>query len=307
MIHYQYIAIDVSKAELVLKTDTQTNQIPNKTRGFGRLAKILDKTENPMVVFEATGAYERKLADWLTSAEIPYAVINPRRIRAFAQSEGCLAKTDPIDSLMILRFAQCKGLQPQRPTSTARNALRDHMDRRNQITEDLTRKKNRLEKAPEAIQDWIRSHIEMLKRQLKEVESVIKEIIDADNTMSQSSAVIESVKGVGAVTSWTLLAFLPEITNINRGQLAALAGLAPYNRDSGTTQGKRYIQGGRQKVRDCLYMSAIAAATHNPHIREYYGSLRARGKPHKCAIVTAMRKILIHIQALLKKQHDALA
>jgi transposase len=183
------------------------------------------------------------------------------------------------------------------------------LDRRAQLSEQLARERNRLQKSPALLHPGIRAMVTFIEDQLAEVDAQLHRVVQADATLRDRAAVVQSVTGIGAVTTWSLLAYLSEIADADwhRNQLVALAGLAPWNRDSGKRKGKRSISGGRAKVRRCLYMAAQSAAQHNPVIREYVQRLIARGKPYKGAIVAAMRKLLIHLQSLLKQHQNALA
>src|SRR2546428_11009640 len=195
------------------------------------------------------------------------------------------------------------------PPAPQQAALAAWLDRRAQLSEQLAREKNRLQKSPVLLHPGIRAMIAFIEDQLADVDRQLHSVVQTDATLRDRAAVLQSVTGIGAVTTWSLLAYLSEIaaTDWHRNQLVALAGLAPWNRDSGKWKGKRSISGGRAKVRRCLDMAAPSAAQHNPVIREYVQRLIARGKPYKCAIVAAMRKLLLHLQSLLKHHHNALA
>lgn len=302
-----YIAIDIAKDSLAVASDSLSGSFDYDNKGLRALLVQLRRIESALVVCEATGGYERKLMELLYKQSIPVVLVNPARVRAFARSEGTKAKTDPIDALMILRFARSKGLSPAPVPSEQQRILQALMDRRGQLTESLAREKNRLQKAPACVEASIRKMIRIIERELKALEDKIDKLIQADDAMRRQDSTMQQVCGVGETTSWSILAYLGEITSLKRNQLVALAGIAPYNRDSGKFRGKRRIEGGRAKLRKCLYMAAQSAAIHNPHIKEYVDGLRDRGKPYKCAMVAAMRKILIHLQSLLKKQELELA
>ena len=181
------------------------------------------------------------------------------------------------------------------------------MDRRSQLTESLAREKNRLQKCPQCTRKSIEKMIDILEKELAEMDKQVEQLIQEDDLMREYSSIMQSVVGVGTTTAWTILAYLGEITELGRNQLIALAGIAPFNKDSGKYKGKRKIEGGRAKVRKCLYMAARTASVHNEHIKKYVDGLRNRGKPYKCAIVAAMRKLLIHLQILLKNLKKELA
>lgn len=304
---YTYIAIDVSKNHLQVQWPDASEKVTNDPEGLKTLRACLRKITNALVVFEATGGYERPLQQMLWSARIACYMVNPSRIKGFAQSEGLRAKTDPIDARLIQRFAQEKRLQPQAVKDDQRVALAELMDRHGQLTEQLAREKNRLRKCTVHSEKYIKRMIRMVEKQIAEVDRAIEDVIEQDAVLSAQSRQLQSVRGVGPVTAWSLLAYLGEMGELGRNQLVALAGLAPYNRDSGNKQGKRSIQAGRAKVRKCLYMAAQSAAVHNPVIKRYVAGLRERGKPYKVALVAAMRKLLIHLQTIIKNQQKALA
>ena len=302
-----YIAIDIAKDSLEVKCETFKGSFCYNVEGLKELIEKIQSMNMPIVVCEATGGYERKLMDRLHETAIDVALVNPARVRAFAKSEGIKAKSDPIDAALLLRFAQSKDLESTPPPSPEQQTLQALMDRRSQLTESLAREKNRLQKCPQCMRQSIEKMIDILEEELAQIDEQIEPLIEADDLMSDYSQAMQSVVGVGKTTAWSILAYLGEITALGRNQLVALAGIAPFNKDSGKYKGKRRIEGGRAKVRQCLYMAAQSAAVHNEHVKKYVDGLRGRGKPYKCAIVAAMRKILIHLQVLLKKVHITLA
>ncbi|MDE2644187.1 MAG: IS110 family transposase [Verrucomicrobiota bacterium] len=297
---YDIVAIDVSKDTLEVLTDKKSMTLPNNDAGIDRLIKAIAGKPNPFVALEATGGYERRVCERLHEAGIALSLINPARVRAFARSEGIMAKTDPIDTAVIGRFAKEKELRPTPAPSAEQQELIDLMDRRSQMAEQLGTEKTRLKQAPDSIRRYVQDTIHATACQIQELETAIDQVIQRDPAMKHAFQVFVSVKGVGEVTAWSILAYLREIGEIKRSSLVALAGLAPFNRDSGKTKKPRRIQGGRAKVRTCLYMAAQTAARCNPVIKPYVEGLRERGKPYKCALVAAMRKLLIHLQSLLK-------
>ena len=302
-----YIAIDIAKNSLAVKSDSFNGVFSYNAEGLRELLTKIQPVDTPIVVCEASGGYERDLMNYLHENSTSVALVNPVRVRAFAKSEGVKAKTDPIDAALLLRFAQSKDLEATPPPSPRQQNLQALMDRRSQLTESLAREKNRLQKCPQCVRKSIEKMIHIIEEELAEMDEQIEQLIDEDEAMSEYSSTMQSVVGVGKTTAWSILAYLGEITALGRNQLVALAGVAPFNKDSGKYKGKRRIEGGRAKVRKCLYMAAQTAAIHNDHIKKYVDGLRARGKPYKCAIVAAMRKILIHLQILLKKVQITLA
>lgn len=304
---YTYIAIDVSKASLEAKTQQERFTIINDAKGYAELSERLAKMKNPMVIFEATGGYERNLMGYLFSKGIALARINPTLVRAFARSESVKAKNDRIDALMILRFAHEKRPEPAQAPDPDRQQMADLLDRRSHLTEQLAREKNRLQMAPEITQNGIKRMIKVIGEEIALIDQEIEKLIEANAQLKWQNETIQSVKGIGAITAWSILAYLWEIDRLNRNQAVSLAGLAPFDRDSATISKKRTIQAGRAKVRKCLYMAAQSAAVHNPVIKEYVDRHRAREKPYKWLMTAAMRKLLIHIHSLLTKPDLALA
>ena len=300
-----YVAIDVSKATLQVQDDKRAFTVENNSTGHRKLLVHLKGCPKPLVVYEASGGYERELAAFLRKSAIPQAMLNPARVRDFARSEGVRAKTDPIDTRMILAFAKSKALEAIDPPSQESLDLAALLDRREHLVEQMAREKNRLQNSESLILRSIKRMMKSLEKEIAVIDKAISQLVDSTPLLKSHSQTMQSVKGVGKVTAWTLLAYLTEMDHLDRNKLVALAGLAPFNRDSGKMSGRRSIQGGRAKVRKCLYMAAHTAASCNPVIAAYVQGLRSRGKPYKCAIVAAMRKLLIHLQCLIKKSQLA--
>lgn len=304
---YHYVAIDVSKDTLEVLHDDKSFTAANKPDGLAKLFEKIASLASPLVAFEATGGYERLLLEEARRRGMPFALLNPARVRSFARSEGAKAKTDAIDASVILRFAKEKKVLPSAPLDPKRQLLADLLDRRSHLTEHMAREKNRLQNSSQAIHPSIGRIMQAVKQELALIEKQIRELVAGDDKIREQARVAQSVVGVGEVTAWTLIAYLSEIESVSRNEIVALAGIAPFNDDSGKTRKKRRIQEGRAKVRKCLFMATRTAATHNPVIKEYVDALRARGKAYKCAIVAGMRKMLIHLQSLIKKQNMDLA
>ena len=304
---YNIVAADIAKSALQIQTAAQAFQVPNAPAGFAELSERIHSFDKPIVVLEASGGYERDLLAYLNRRDIAAALLNPSRVRAFAQSEGIRAKTDPIDAKVIYRFAEEKKPAPTPKPDPARRRMADFLDRRSHLSEQLAREKNRLQNCPKAIAKSIERMVRFVQKEIDAIDRRIGKLVEKRADLSALVRAMTSVSGVGKMTAWTLIAYLNEITRLSRNKIVALAGLAPFNKDTGKSRGKRRIQGGRAKVRKCLYMAAITAATHNPVIKEYVDRLKERGKPHKCAIVAAMRKLLIHLQSQIKKHYLSLA
>lgn len=261
--------------------------------------------KNPLVVCEAGGGYERNLLAFCWEHKIPVCLVNPMRVRAFAISEGIKAKTDTIDAQVLLRFAKEKALAAMPVPEPKKVELMALMDRRGQLTEQLAREKNRAQKSHAFIQPSINKMIGFVEKEIAAIGKKIDAIIESDAQMKTKVDIIQSVKGLGPATAWTIITYLGETDRLSRNQAVALAGPAPFNRDSGMRIGKRSLQAGRAKVRCCLYMAACSAAVHNDVIKAYVEGLRARGKSYKMAIVAAMRKLIVHIHSLLKKSQPS--
>ena len=300
-----YIAVDIAKDSLQVQAPNYACALKYDTHTLQEwIARIPADT---IIVFEATGGYERTLMQTLIDHHIAYALVGPDRVRAFAKSEGVKAKTDRIDAKMLLRFAEQKQLDPSNPPDRQRARLVALLDRRSHLSSMHAQEKNRRQNSTAQIHEWIDQSIDFIEWQIDQIDQQIRELIDEHEVMQTQSTILLSITGIGEVTAWSIIAYLDGIVSMKRNQMISLAGLAPFNKDSGKSQKKRTIQGGRAKVRRVLYMAAVTAAIHNPHIKQYVEGLRARGKPYKCAIVAAMRKLLIHAQSLLKNPENALA
>ena len=297
-----YVGIDVSKAQLdiaVRPTQDQWNY-PNSNPGIARLTKRLNRLNPQLIVLEATGGYEIPLTAALAAGQLPVVVINPRHARDFARSTGRLAKTDSLDAQVLAHFADA--VRPQvRPLPDERvQELASIVSRRLQIVEMLTAENNRLRRAAPSVRGNIKGHINWLGKSLADIDDELKESLVKSPIWKQKVEVLKSTPGIGPVSSVTLVAELPELGSLNRKQIAALVGVAPFNRDSGLMRGKRTIWGGRAKVRSVLYMAALTASRHNSVIRTFYQRLCAAGKPKKVALTACMRKLLVILNAMVR-------
>ena len=267
------IAIDIGKQSLQIQSKYQSFAVNNDSKGYAQLLKTITKADQAHIVCEASGGYERPLVRMLHKQQIDVSVVNPAKVRAFAKSEGVQAKTDPIDAKLLLKFAEGKSLRLSSCPGPVREEISELMDRRSQLSEALTKEKNRLEKQPVYLTKWIQKSISFLKKQIDLMDNRIKELIESNAELTKRVKAMTSIKGVGTTTAYTILAYLPELETLSRGQLISLAGLAPFDRESGKTKKKAFIHGGRAKVRKCLYMAAQSAATHNPVIKAYVSNL----------------------------------
>ncbi len=236
----------------------------------------------------------------LAAAGLPVVVINPRQVRDFAKATGRLAKTDAIDAQVLAQFAEA--VRPTvRPMPDAHTqALAALMTRRRQVLDMLTAETNRLGSAPRRIRREIQTHIRWLERQVAKLDDELRQAIHSSPVWREKDDLLQSMPGVGPVLATTLLASVPELGTLNRRQIAALVGVAPVNRDSGTLRGKRMVWGGRAAVRAVLYMGALVAARHNPVLKAFYQRLRQAGKTSKVALTACMRKLLTMLNAMLK-------
>ena len=297
-----FVGVDVSKAQLdVAATGSdETWHVVNTPKGIAQLVQRLREIGPELVVMEATGGFEVPAAVALAAAEIPVVIANPRQVRDFARSTGQLAKTDAIDAHMLKLFAERVRPQVRALPDEEARALDAIVGRRRQIIDMITAEKNRLGFAQPAVRKGINKHIRWLERQLADVDSDLDARIRMSPVWHATSDLMLGVKGVGPNLSRTLIAELPELGRLSHKQIAALVGVAPLNRDSGTFRGKRSVWGGRASVRSALYMSILSATKWNPVIRVFYQRLLAQGKPPKVAMVACMRKLLTILNAMVR-------
>lgn len=299
----QYVGIDVAKATLdvAIGSDGELVQVENNEAGIARLLERLGEVEPTLVVLEATGGYETVVAGAIVGRGIAVAVVNPRQVRDFAKATGVLAKTDRIDARVLARFAEAVRPEP-RPLPTAEaKELEEYLSRRRQLVDMLTMEKNRQSIATtERMKKSLKKHIDWLEEALRRANDDIDKAIRNSPAWREQEDLLRSVPGIGPVSARTMLAELPELGRLNRKKIAALVGVAPLNRDSGTLQGSRTCWGGRASVRQVLYMAAVTAVRCNPVIRRTYAALRTRGKKHKVALVACMRKLLTILNAMVK-------
>jgi transposase len=299
-----FVGIDVSKATLdiaILPTEKSWS-VPNTETGIGELVDRLRQLPAPtLVLMEATGGLERQALATIAAAGFPAMAINPRNVRDFAKSVGLLAKTDAIDAHVLALFAD-RIRPPWRPLPDEdTQALEALLLRRRQVVDMITAEKNRLGATPSTrVKKDISEHINWLQRQLRITDRDLDKTIKNTPVWKETVDLLKSVPGVGRVMIATLLSQLPELGALDRKQIAALVGVAPFNRDSGTLRGRRSIWGGRASVRGVLYMSTLAATRCNPAIRAFYARLRAAGKLPKVALVACMRKLLTILNAMLR-------
>jgi len=305
-----YAGVDISKDMLdvsVIGRDPWRSA--NSAAGIAQLIKALASLPVPVqVICEPSGGYERALLEALWAAGIAVSLVNAARVRSFARAQGLLAKTDAIDAAVLRELGE--RLQPAAVAapSAPRQQLADLVQRREQLVTILAMEEQRLTQARDArVRKMGVRLIKELKKQIEELEALIDAQIDDDDTLRGQSERLQQVKGVGKVTASTLLAELPELGQLSGNEIGALAGVAPYNRDSGLHRGRRTIRGGRVKVRRVLYMAALVAARFNPILKAFYQRLVAAGKPKKVALTAVMRKLVVLLNHLIKNPQFKLA
>ena len=297
-----HVGVDVSKGilDVFILPFKKHMRFKNDTLGIQKLVKKIQSFSNASVVMEATGGYEKALAQTLAKANLSVSVVNPRQVRDFAKAMGKLAKTDKIDAQTIALFAE--RMQPKKSItwSEEQQVLADLNARRRQLVDMIVMEKNRLQQASQGLKKSIRRILAILEKELAVINNAQGEAIKADPAQAQKNSLLQSIKGVGNTVAADIIAELPELGSVSTREIAALAGLAPYNRDSGTLRGKRTIWGGRAPVRRALYMATLTAIRFNQQIKIFYERLCNAGKAKKVAIVACMHKLLIVMNAMVK-------
>jgi transposase len=296
-----FVGMDVSKAQLDIAIRPEGRfAVANTEAGVAQLIERLKALPAGLVVLEATGGLEIPLAGALALAGVPVVVVNPRQVRDFAKATGQLAKPDAIDAEVLARFAEAIRPEPRPLPDEQTQVLAALVVRRHQLIDMLTAEKNRLASARCPIRKNLRAHIAWLERALHQADTDLIEAMRQSPIWREKDELLRSVPGIGPVLTTTLLAMLPELGKLTHRQIAALVGVAPLNRDSGTLRGRRTCWGGRAQVRAVLYMAALTATRFNPVLRTFYRRLCAAGKAKKVALVACMRKLLTIVNAMLK-------
>jgi transposase len=301
-----YVGMDVAKAQLDIACHPTKAQwtVSHTAGGIGQLVRRLSRLRPTLIVLEATGGLELSLASELATAALPVALINPRQARHFAKATGHLAKTDALDAAVLAHFAAAVRPTPRPLPDEATQRLGDLVTRRRQLVAMRTAEYNRRSRASQALQDEIQRHIDWLEQRIADLDLELRQQIRRSPIWRKHDDLLQSMPGVGPILSRTLLAELPELGTLDRRAIAALVGVAPLNRDSGTWRGKRCIGGGRGHIRAVLYMAAVTAARCNPWIRAFYQRLRATGKTVKVALTACMRKMLTILNAIMKHRES---
>jgi transposase len=302
IIPVRYVGIDVSKSMLDIFDDAvgKPERIANAPQPITEQVARW-RCDDVFVVFEATGVYDHVLAEVLRQAGIRFARINPARARDFARAGGRLAKTDAIDARMLAVFARAMGPAADPPAEPARNTLASFAKRRDQLVHMRAQEKNRRSEVRDPLMaEDISLHIDFLSRQIVAIEARIEALIKAEPEICEQARLLRSAPGIGPVACMQLIAQMPELGRVGPKQVAALAGLAPFNVDSGSHRGKRAIAGGRKRIRDAVYMGALNAVRRDPTLKAFYQKLRAAGKPAKLALIAVARKLLTILNAMLR-------
>ena len=298
-----FVGIDVSQKFLdvhILETGTAFRSSSNP-EGRAQLLQQLPAPGTCLVVLEATGGFERTLVGDLVQAGHLVSVVNPRQIRAYAQALSVKAKSDPVDALVIARFARDIKPRPQLPQRAGQAQLDELVARRRQLIAHRTAESNRRGQSQnQTVRKSLQQSIDHLHKDLQKIDRAIQELMSSDDDWQDRLAQLTSVPGVGQVTALTLIAELPELGELNRKQIAALVGVAPFNRDSGQYRGQRRISGGRATVRTALYMAALSAKKFNPDIHAFAQRLHERGKKGKVVLVACMRKLLTILNTMVR-------
>lgn len=299
-----FIGIDVHKETLETVIDGREErwECRNDAAGRKELLTTLAALSPTLIVVEASGGYERRLVAEGRAAGLPIEVVNPTRVRRLAEALGIMAKTDTIDARVIARFAATVRPALREPHSAEQRQLNALVTRRRQLVGIRTAEKNRLGTCPELMRTDIEEHVAWLESRIEQLEGEIKNMLASNPAWREQTALVSSVPGIGPVTAATLMAELPELGTLNRQKIAALAGLAPYNRDSGPRRRRRRIFGGRAPVRRVLYMAALSAMRCNPVIKRFYHHLLDNGKKEKVALTACMRKLLVIVNAMVRDQ-----
>ena len=306
-----FIGADVSKdsIELAASGISVPERIANSPKSIAAfLSKLVKSGVRLHLVCEATGGCERSLLQTCWKAQIPVSQVNPARVRDFARSQGWLAKTDRIDARVIARFGELFAPKPTPQPSAAQLRLAELVARREDLKSLRAAESNRRSSLQDpALLKLLREHLRLLDSQLKQIENLMAGILNENPEVGEKVLKLTQTRGVGLITALTLLATLPELGSLTRNAAAALAGVAPFNRDSGTLRGKRSIHAGRPRARKALYMAALVASRFNPILSAFYHQLIARGKAPKLALTALMRKLVIYLNSLLKPLSPASA
>ena len=301
-----WVGIDICKAQLDLFSNHPDLKLPaslpNTPTGHQKLLRLIDKIPEVKIIFEATGGYEKPLLLALQKKHIHASRINPAQVRSFAKAKGLLAKTDKIDAQLLAHYGSIFTPEATLPIDPELDELQDLIKYRRHLRDQLHREKMQLEhEHSKAVTALIRRRLTSLKKQLENLTETIIEKARSSETLRPALETLTTVKGVADFTATSLLAAMPELGTLTRKQASALAGVAPINCDSGDMRGRRKTYGGRTEIRHALYMAAVVSSRFEPILRDFYQKLVKNGKPKKLALTAVMRKLLIHLNSLMRK------
>lgn len=306
---YQYVGMDVGKEQLDVAMEHESYVFDNSPSGFKALQNTLKKGHRQssapvLVIAEASGGYEKNVLAYLRDTGYTTHRAHPNKVRAFARSKGYLAKTDKLDAKVLVEYGACFSLeaQPYLLCETTEK-IGELLKRRQQLLDDKISENHRLDKTtdPDTVHS-IERHRDWLVEELKRLDNSLEEERKGNEAVNSHFELLTSVPSIGPLTALYCIAFLPELGEYEHGALSALVGVAPFNRDSGKSVGKRFIQGGRKIVRDKLYMAAISAIRCHPTLKPFYHKLREKGKPAKVAIIAVLRKLLTMLNSVARRQ-----
>lgn len=302
-VYKNHVGIDVSKAKLDIALSDKGKIIScyNNEKSIKEVINQLPTSSSTLIVMEATGGYERLVAQVLKKHGYDVAIVNAKRVRDFAKAKGTMAKTDSIDARIIFLFGKTFNPKAQPLESDEALQRQNYLQRRDQVVRMITLEKQYLEHALSPIREEINEHIESLNKQLTSIEKKLEASIETDELLKNRIERLDDIKGVGSITAMNVLINLPELGSLSHKEITALVGLAPFNKDSGKIEGKRKTQGGRASVRAALYMAVLSAKKYNIKIKIFYDRLIAKGKLKKVALIACMRKLLIIMNAMI---HD---
>ena len=297
-----YVGVDVAKASLEVAWAGQCRRVPNDVLGRNALVKHLGQIAGEVqVICEASGGYERGLVQALHRSGIKISLVQASRVRQYARASGILAKTDSMDAHLLCRFGEALRPEATTPPKPQQDKLRELETQRRHLGRLLVAQQNRSAQLTQSVLLRLNKSLRLqIQKQIDQIDLLIGQLVAQSEELSSKAQKLTAVAGVGPRTAALLLAQMPELGELNRREAAALAGLAPFNRDSGTARGKRAIFGGRRAVRSGLYMAALVASRHNPILADFYQRLRRAGKPPKLALTATMRKLLIVLNTALK-------
>lgn len=301
-----WIGIDISKPELEIHSYETTLKLPsaapNTKSSIAKLIKKIAKNEHVHCVFEATGGYEKLLLSMLQSEGIKASRITPSLARNFAKAQGILSKTDAIDAKVLTDYGYKFTPRETAPVDPIIEEIHALVKYRRHLNDELLRERQQLEHKPlKSIETMVKSRIKTLTKQIEKITKMMIDLKAKSPIIDETVKLLTATKGVGDNSALSLLAAMPELGQLTTNQASSLAGLAPFNRDSGKYRGRRMIYGGRKDIRQALYMAALSASRHNPILKEFYQRLQANGKPKKLALIAVMRKLLSYLNLLMKR------